>query len=257
MDTAAILALYDDQMRRGAPADSAGARVERVGDVVRQLGAEGAWNCVLWSDLGADSADAAIAAQIRHFASLGQEFEWKLYGHDRPADLGERLRAAGLIPEPEETLMVAPTQELSTAVELPDGLSLRPVTDSDGVELMVRVHEEVFGPGRSLRQHLTAQLPEQPETVVMTVVMAGELPVSSARLELYPGTDFAGLWGGGTLPAWRGRGVYRALVAHRARIAAERGYRYLQVDASDESRPILRRLGFTALSTTTPYVFRP
>jgi len=56
------------------------------------------------------------------------------------------------------------------------------------------------------------------------------------------------------VPGWRGRGVYRALVAHRARVAAERGYRYLQVDASDESRPILERLGFHPLTTTTPYV---
>ncbi len=54
---------------------------------------------------------------------------------------------------------------------------------------------------------------------------------------------------------WRGRGLYRALIAFRARIAAERGYRYLQVDASDQSRPILERLGFVALTTTTPYVY--
>jgi GNAT superfamily N-acetyltransferase len=73
-------------------------------------------------------------------------------------------------------------------------------------------------------------------------------------MELIPGTRFAGLWGGGTVEAWRGRGIYRALVAHRARIAADRGYRYLQVDASDESRPILERLGFAPLTTTTPYV---
>ncbi|WP_446696919.1 hypothetical protein [Streptomyces thermocoprophilus] len=26
--------------------------------------------------------------------------EWKPYGHDRPADLGERLAAAGFTPEP-------------------------------------------------------------------------------------------------------------------------------------------------------------
>jgi hypothetical protein len=42
-------------------------------------------------------------------------------------------------------------------------------------------------------------------------------------------------------------------VAHRARLAAERGYRYLQVDAMPDSRPILRRLGFTELATTTPF----
>ncbi len=69
--------------------------------------------------------------------------------------------------------------------------------------------------------------------------------MSSARLELTPGGDFAGLWGGGTVPEWRGRGLYRALVAHRARIAAERGYRHLLVDASghepaDPAAPRLR-----------------
>jgi hypothetical protein len=37
----------------------------------------------------------------------------------------------------------------------------------------------------------------------------------------------------------------------------ELGYRYLQVDASDDSSPILQRLGFVAVTTTTPYVFTP
>jgi GNAT superfamily N-acetyltransferase len=71
---------------------------------------------------------------------------------------------------------------------------------------------------------------------------------------VHPGTEFAGLWGGGTVPGWRGRGIYRALVGHRAGVAAGLGYRYLQVDASSQSRPILHGLGFAALSTTTPYV---
>jgi GNAT superfamily N-acetyltransferase len=71
------------------------------------------------------------------------------------------------------------------------------------------------------------------------------------------GTEFATFWGGFTLPAWRGRGLYRALVAHRAKLATERGRRYIQVDASDASRPILERLGFVAVTTTTPYVWSP
>ena len=76
-------------------------------------------------------------------------------------------------------------------------------------------------------------------------------------MSFYPGTDFAGLWGGSTLTPWRGRGIYRALVAVRARLAVRRGVRYLQVDASDDSAPILRRLGFRAITTTTPYVWTP
>jgi GNAT superfamily N-acetyltransferase len=91
----------------------------------------------------------------------------------------------------------------------------------------------------------------------MVVAMAGDQPVCSARIESCDGTDFAGLWGGGTLPQWRGRGIYRALVAYRARLAAARGYRYLQVDASPASRPILERLGFACVALTTPYTWSP
>jgi hypothetical protein len=51
--------------------------------------------------------------------------------------------------------------------------------------------------------------------------------------------------------------IYKATVAYRANLAAERGFRYLEVDASDDSRPILERLGFVPVTTTTPYVWRP
>jgi hypothetical protein len=39
--------------------------------------------------------------------------------------------------------------------------------------------------------------------------------------------------------------------------AAARGYRYLYVDASPDSQPILARLGFSRLAVTTPYVWIP
>ncbi len=63
----------------------------------------------------------------------------------------------------------------------------------------------------------------------IVLAMAADRPVCSARVEFSVGTDFASLWGGGTLPEWRGRGIYRELVSYRARLAAEHGYRYLQV----------------------------
>jgi hypothetical protein len=63
--------------------------------------------------------------------------------------------------------------------------------------------------------------------------------------------------GGATLPEWRRRGIYRATVVYRANLAAGGGFRYLETDASDDSRPILERLGFLAVTTTTPYVWSP
>jgi GNAT superfamily N-acetyltransferase len=258
MDHDEVLATFDHQMRRAIRPDTPGARIERVDGVVRRVDSDLGWNAVVWSCLDRATADGAIAEQVRYFTALGREFEWKLYAHDRPADLAERLRAAGFTAEPEETLLVAEVGGLPTDVELPEGVELRPVTDEAGIDLVVQVHRQAFGSdGSRLRHQLLTQLTEDPDAVVAVLATAGDLPISAARMELHPGTDFAGLWGGGTVAAWRGRGIYRALVAFRTRIAAERGYRYLQVDASDQSRPILQRLGFVALSTTTPYVYRP
>lgn len=100
MDHAAVLALFDRDMREGAQPDGPDARVERVGRIVRQVSSEHGWNGVVWSDLDAAGADGAIAEQIAHFSGLGREFEWKLYGHDLPVDLGQRLRAAGFVGRP-------------------------------------------------------------------------------------------------------------------------------------------------------------
>ncbi|MGW6270683.1 GNAT family N-acetyltransferase [Streptomyces sp. NPDC055060] len=262
MDHQAVLAAYDQQIRRGAQADSPGVRVERDGAVVRQIGAAHDWNGVHWADLDASTADAVIAEQVRYFTSHDREFEWKLHSHDRPADLADRLLAAGFVPEPPEAVMVAEAAALPQEPNLPEGVRLLPVTDAAGVRLMTRAHDIAFGEdsaglGERLAQRVLTQLTETPDAVVAVVAMAGDEPVSSARMEFSPDTDFAGLWGGGTAPRWRGKGIYRALVAYRTRIAVERGCRYLQVDASDDSRPILRRLGFAQLSVTTPCVHRP
>ncbi|MFF5637305.1 GNAT family N-acetyltransferase [Streptomyces sp. NPDC012825] len=255
-DPSALLALYDRQMRRDARPEGPGGRVERVGDVVRATGPAHAWNGVLWSGLGVPGTDAAVAAQIDHYRAAGLSFEWKLYGHDTPADLGDRLRAAGFTAGEPETLMAAEAAALPRDVPLPEGVELRAVTDGAGVRQVVEVHERAFGTdSAAIGRQLLDRLAADPGAVTAVVALADGEPVSAARLELHPGTDFAGLWGGGTVEGWRGRGLYRALVSHRARVAADRGHRYVQVDAAPTSRPILRRLGFLELTTTTPYTY--
>ncbi|MFI0980689.1 GNAT family N-acetyltransferase [Streptomyces sp. NPDC021093] len=255
MDLAAVRELFDTEMRREAPPERPGMELARVGDVLRQTGGEGDWNGVLWSGLTAADADAAIAEQVRHYGALGLSFEWKHYSHDRPEDLAQRLLAAGFVPEGPEAVMVGETAEFAAEPELPDGVRLVEVTDEAGVDLMVRAHELAFDEdSKVIGQRVLAQLAQAPETLSVVVALAGDQPVSAARAEFPPGTRFASLWGGGTAPEWRGRGIYRALIAHRARTAAARGYRYLQTDAVlDTSRPILQRLGFAQLSITTPY----
>ncbi|MCA9986957.1 MAG: GNAT family N-acetyltransferase, partial [Anaerolineales bacterium] len=69
----------------------------------------------------------------------------------------------------------------------------------------------------------------------------------------YPaGSQFASLWGGSTIERYRRQGLYTALLAARAQEARGRGVRYLTVDASPMSRPILEKLGFQFIAYSFP-----
>jgi GNAT superfamily N-acetyltransferase len=255
MDSQAVLAAFDEQIRRN-PGTDPHTDVERADGVVRSVSIGDGWNGITWSDLDEGSADTLIATQISRFAQVAGPWEWKHYSYDSPPDLPERLVAAGFTAEPAETLLVAEIADLAVGVPPPPGVELVPVVDDVGVAALVRVHDQVFGGDHSrLGRTLLSGLTEQPSTVAAVLAMAGRTPVAAGRMDFHQGTDFASLWGGGTLAEWRGRGVFRSLVAYRAALAAKRGFRYLQVDASADSRPILRRLGFIELATTTPFSY--
>jgi ribosomal protein S18 acetylase RimI-like enzyme len=253
MDRAAVLAAFDEQLRRNPPAGLDGGRVEREGGIVRVIG--DGWTGVTWSDLDEQSADAAIAAQIERFAGLGRHWEWKHYSYDRPADLPARLRAAGLLAEPTEALLIAESGALALDTAPPEGVRLTAVTDRAGVRAMLALQREVFGDEPSgLEREMLAGLALRPVATLGPLALAGDRPVGAGRVEFNRDSDFAGIWGGCTHPDWRRRGIFRALVARRAALAAERDYRWLQVDAVDASRPTLLRLGFEQLAETTPFV---
>jgi hypothetical protein len=255
MDRDAVLAAFNEQIRRCPEPDLRGGSVEHDEGVIRHLSPAGVWNGVVWSDLDEAGADAAIAAQVRRFAEAGGEWEWKHYSYDRPPDLADRLAAAGFTPEPAEALLVAEIADLALDAGPPPGVELRAVIDREDVDALVAVHDEVFGEDHSaLGAELMARLESGSDRIVPVVAWAGETAISAGRVEFHVGSDFASLWGGGTLAAWRRRGVFRSLVAYRAALAAERGFRYLQVDASPDSRPILKRLGFVELGMTTPFM---
>lgn len=258
---AALLAAYDAQLRGVVPETlPQGVRCERDGPLLRFVGFVHGGH-VEYRDLGGlDSAelDDLIARQVRFFAARGERFEWKYHAHDRPVDLPRRLRAAGFVPEDEETVVIAPVAAVVARPSLPDGVVLRQVTERVDLEQIEALEQEVWDePHGWLADSLERELAADPDGLAIVVAEAGSEVVCAAWIRFAAGTELATLWGGATLPAWRGRGLYRATVAARARLAAGRGCRYLQVDASDDSRPILERLGFVAVTTTTPFVWSP
>ena len=215
MDSTEILPLFDEQMRRRAAPDSL-----FVGD---------GWSAVLWRP-----DDGQVEPLVARMRELPGHVEWKYYSHDGP-ELRERLVAAGLEPDEEETVVVAEARSIPPP---PADVELRIVTE-EFVDLAARVFGDRF---------------DLPEKAVAVVALVDGQPVSGGRVDFEDGVEFAGLFGGITLPEFRGRGLYRATVAKRAELARERGYRWLYSDALPTSRPILERLGFRRLTTTTPFM---
>ncbi|WP_055585415.1 GNAT family N-acetyltransferase [Peterkaempfera griseoplana] len=258
-DIDGLLAAYDEQMRGAAPTPPAGARYEQDGPLLRIVGQfRGLVTGPADLGVGGAALDGLIARQRDYFAARGEAVEWKVRGHDRPADLTDRLRAAGFVPEAQETVLIGRADELAAEPVLPDGVVLRQVTEDRDMRRIAALESAVWGMEMSwLGDDLSARISASPDQIAVLVAEAGDEVVCAAWLVLRAGTEFAGLWGGSTLPAWRGRGIYRATVAARARLALARGVTWLQVDASDDSSPILRRLGFHAVTTTTPYVWTP
>jgi GNAT superfamily N-acetyltransferase len=154
--------------------------------------------------------------------------------------------------------VIAPVSTVAGEPRLPDGVRLREVSARADLDRIAAMEEAVWGDGRNwLADSLEAEHAADPSALTIVVAEAGDDVVCAAWIRFAAGSEFASLWGGGTLPDWRGRGIYRAIVAYRANLAAQRGFRYVQVDASDDSRPILERLGFVAVTTTTPFIWSP
>ncbi len=262
-DVAELRAAYDEQVRAHvADRLARGVRVERDGPLLRFFGV-GDRGFVVYRDLeGLEGAglDELIARQVRVFAERGERFEWKLHGHDRPLDLRQRLRVAGFVPEDTETVVIAPAADIAGEAPLPEGVSLREVTSRGDFERIATLEQAVWGDSDQqswLVDMLESERAVDADALTVVVAEAAATVVCVAWIRFERGTEFATLWGGATLPEWRRRGIYRATVAYRANLAAGRGFRYLETEASDDSRPILERLGFTAVTTTTPWVWSP
>jgi hypothetical protein len=271
MEINELLELYDRDQRIESE-DPRYRREESTG-VVRQVPLmPDRLGFVTYSHLDEQNADAAIRAQIDRFTVLGIDFEWKLFNHDTPPDLKERLRTIGFTIEEAESIMVldldqVPSQLLQpvpigggNAVAQPMGAGLpgvdfeiRRITAPDGLADVRAVEEAVWDEKMEwIHDHLGSYLRSYPELLSVYVAYVDGVPASAAWVFFFSNSQFASLWGGSTLSGQRGMGLYTALLAVRVQEAIRRGRRFLVVDASSMSRPILEKFNFRLLDYSTP-----
>lgn len=259
MTATQLLDVYDDEVRGSFPNRLPQGWIgEQDGPLTRCLTTRGGFAMFTGdpSRLSTDELCALVDRTFTFYADRRRRFEWKTFDHDRE-DLRSLLEQHGARPERHEALVLGDASILAGDATLPADLTLRSVSSRVDLERIAELESTVWGEDWSwLANDLEARL-HGAEPIEVLLVEDGDRAVSAAWLVPLAGTRVAGLWGGSTLGPYRGRGIYRALVARRAHIASERGYSTLQVDASDDSRPILERLGLHVVGGTVPYVTSP
>ncbi|MGC4760352.1 GNAT family N-acetyltransferase [Micromonospora trifolii] len=260
INSARLLAAYDEQLRTDAETPSA-VSVTRHGPL-RLVTFAGGSGFVTYRDLGGADADTIrqlVPGALAHYQAdpeIGR-VKWKARGHDHAPGLHEALLDNGFTADEPESIMIGEASLLAVDVPLPEGVTLRRVSEEADVRAMSAMQDEAFeNPVSDDMANALLRRLARDDGMELWVAEAEGRIVSAGRLEPVPGTDFAGIWGGATRAEWRGHGIYRALTAARARSALRMGKTLINSDSTEYSRPILERYGLVKVSTTTPYNWR-
>lgn len=257
---ARLLDVYDSLLRTDAEMQGA-LQVGRLGPLYLAVfpGGQGFITSPRFSGGEPTPLSELVAPALEYFTERTEitEVEFKTRGHDYAPGLHEALLAHGFTPGEPESVMLGRLVNLVSGQPAPQGVLVRRISTHSEVEQMCVMSAEAFGepyaPG--MAQELAARM-DRADGAELWAAWVGSRMVGAGRLEPVAGTEVVGLWGGGVLPEFRGRGIYRALTDARARSAMAAGHSFAHSDSTEYSRPILQRQGMVKVATTTPYIWK-
>lgn len=224
--------------------------------VIREVSADGKSCEIVYSSCSEAEVDRVIEHEIRMARNAGYKLEWKLYGHDHPKCLGERLAAAGFEAGEKEAFMV-----FCASNEALDGFGVRTsdirrVQSKEGLGAYQRIREDVSGNNCEKEiERYALMLENHPDNMSIYAAYVDGEPAACGRIYFHKHSKFAALYGGQTRERFRKRGLFTQIVAARIREALSRGIVNICVDALPTSEPILRKHGFETLTYTQPFCF--
>lgn len=247
-----LLTIYDAELRQKA--EITRMHREVLPGIVRYIGEDQKDAFISWCSLDPSNADQVINEQIAYFSKRVPEFEWKYYAHDQPADLSERLLRKGFIPADPGSIVVLDLENAPHTLWDGDSSLVRRVTTPGEIDEIISMENDIWNKELTrIGMGLKHDLQTTPDLVSIYGVWQDGRVVSAAWQFYMPPTRWVSLYGGSTLPGYRKRGYYTSLIAARAREARERNCRFLTVDASPQSRPILEKHGFVFLDTSIEF----
>ena len=252
MNKSQMIALYDQDQRKDV--EYPRKRREVTPNVVRHIHtSDTGEGMIIYSQLNEASVEDTIREQVSYFEDLGQDFEWKVYDYDKPSDLKEKLASCGFIVEEAEAIMVLDLEDAPKILWQPVRHHLERIINPEKLADVLTVEGQVWNEDfSSLGNYLQEALSNYPEQMSVYVAYIDERPASTAWIYFPKHSQFASLWGGSTVSGFRKQGLYSALLTVRAQEAKARQVRYLTVDASEMSRPILEKFGFQMIAYSYP-----
>jgi predicted GNAT family acetyltransferase len=200
------------------------------------------------------NADAVIAQVQAFFAKRHHRVGWWLNPSSTPGDLVIRLEAAGFSKVIEQAGQVLTNLERDITVN--PVVTVRQATQADRDELM-RLYATAYPLPEALAAVITDVVPLAAGGRHYLAFLEGvERPVAVASMFPFPTSPIAVMQGAATLSAYRGQGVYTALMAKRLADARALGMEaaILQADRRT-SAPICANLGFEEVCSIDLYVW--
>jgi hypothetical protein len=197
-----------------------------------------------------DSIEPTVARVRELIRARGRRHStWEVLSSIHPPTTIDRLLSLGMQrSSPPLAAIMALSAEPPAAD--PDVL-VAPVDTIADFQAHVRITHEVFGmldrlPQELLRIERDGARRLADKSFIRYVARVDGVPAGAATATFTPAGVM--LHTGSTLPRFRQRGVYRALVRHRWLEAVSHGTPHLVTRAGPMSRPILRNLGFQELA---------
>jgi hypothetical protein len=197
----------------------------------------GGFNEVSLAQLREDEADAVIAATIAEYQRLGCKFVWRVGPDSMPRDLPDRLARAGLAH--------AASRGMARSTEMDVEYVEVERVDTSTVDVYTETVASGWGQDPETIRDANRRVIEEDSRQLWLARCGGE-PAAAAGSALFAKSMY--LFGGVVREQFRGRGLYRALVAARCAFARSRGVMLAtSIARAETSAPILERLGFETL----------
>ncbi|MBK3496332.1 GNAT family N-acetyltransferase [Viridibacillus sp. YIM B01967] len=247
MDKNELISLFHKELRQEALTQ--GFIREESEHVVRHISQFGETGFILSSNVNERNVRGIIKKELNYFSNLGQVFEWKVYSYDKPDSLKDILEQEGFTIDEAEALMVMKLDDQHPLLNNDQHFDLKEITNEQGIQDIIDLEDAIWNvPHAELGERLWRDKQNNPESLYLYGIYEDGQLVSAAWMYIETNSSFASLWGGSTLPMYRGKRYYTTLLAARAKKAYEKGHPFLTVDASPMSRPILEKCGFLCLA---------